>query len=45
LIIEKRNPTDVASFCVDAKPVSPTRFEFDATNYVPDKDLSVIFFQ
>jgi hypothetical protein len=45
LIIDSEKPEVVASFCGEARRTSPTRFEFEQDNYVPDRDLDIIFFQ
>lgn len=45
LEVEKRHPTDMVAFCpLDAKKVSPTRFEWTATDYTPDDRTGVLFF-
>lgn len=46
LTIEKKNTREFISVCLEGlKKVSPTRFEFAATNYVPAHDLSILFSQ
>jgi hypothetical protein len=45
LIIDKEKPDVVASFCANAKPTSPTRFEFEQDNFVPDRDLDIAMFE
>lgn len=45
LIIDKQRPGVIASFCGDAKQTSPTRFEFEQDNYVPDRDLAITLFE
>ena len=45
LVIEKPAPTDIVAFCpLDAKKVSPTRFEWTRMNHVPTRDIKVMFF-
>jgi hypothetical protein len=45
LIIDAEKPDVVASFCGKARRTSPTRFEFEEDNYVPDRDLDIVFFE
>lgn len=45
MIIDKEKPEAVAQFCVKARQISPTRYQFDAKNYVPDRDLDLVFFE
>lgn len=45
LIIDAEKPGVVTSMCGDAKPTSPTRFEFTAKDYVPDRDLNIVMFE
>jgi hypothetical protein len=45
LTIEKPSADDLAAFCpLEAKKVSPTRFEWHAKDFAPDKDLSAVFY-
>lgn len=45
LEVEKRHPTDFVAFCPqEAKKISPTRFEWTATDYTPDDRTGVLFF-
>jgi hypothetical protein len=45
LTVEKPNADDLAAFCpLEAKKVSPTRFEWQAKDFAPDKDLSAVFY-
>lgn len=45
LVVDKRHPTDMVAFCPpEAKKVSPTRFEWTATNYTPGDRTGVLFF-
>lgn len=45
LVVEKPSPRYLVAFCpLDAKKVSPTRFEWTRDNYVPAHDLKVMFF-
>jgi hypothetical protein len=45
LEVEKRHPTDLVAFCPqEAKKISPTRFEWTATNYTPGDATGVLFF-
>jgi hypothetical protein len=45
LSVEKPDENTLVAFCPsDAKKVSPTRFEWQAKDFVPKADLSVIFY-
>jgi len=45
LEVEKQHPTDMVAFCPqEAKKISPTRFEWTATNYTPGDRTGVLFF-
>lgn len=45
LEVEKQHPTDLVAFCPqEAKNISPTRFEWTATNYTPGDRTGVLFF-
>ncbi|MBN9243908.1 MAG: DUF4424 family protein [Mesorhizobium sp.] len=45
LEVEKRHPTDLVAFCPqEAKKISPTRFEWTATDYTPGTATGVLFF-
>lgn len=45
LSVEKPDAETLAAFCpVEAKKVSPTRFEWHAKDFAPKADLSVIFY-
>ncbi|MGE0240902.1 MAG: DUF4424 family protein [Parvibaculaceae bacterium] len=45
LSVEKPDDKTLAAFCPpEEKKVSPTRFEWHATDFVPEADLSVIFY-
>jgi hypothetical protein len=45
LTVEKQQPIDLVAFCPrDAKKVSPTRFEWTATNHTPGGETGVLFF-
>jgi hypothetical protein len=45
LTVEKPNADNLAAFCpLEAKKVSPTRFEWQAKDFTPDKDLSAVFY-
>lgn len=45
LEVDKHHPTDFVAFCPpDAKKISPTRFEWTATNYTPGDETGVLFF-
>jgi len=44
LIIEKGDPGDIVSYCPTVgRKISPTRFEWHTTNFVPKGTLSVLF--
>jgi hypothetical protein len=45
LIIDKEKPEAVAQFCLKARQTSPTHYQFDAKDYVPDRDLDLVFFE
>jgi Domain of unknown function (DUF4424) len=45
LVVDKESPENLVAFCPQsAKKISPTQFEWTATNFVPDRDLEVVFF-
>jgi hypothetical protein len=45
LVVDKQHPTDMVAFCPqEAKKISPTRFEWTATNYTPGDRTGVLFF-
>lgn len=45
LEVEKQHPTDMVAFCPpEAKKISPTRFEWTATDYTPGDRTGVLFF-
>ena len=45
LVVDKRHPTDMVAFCPpEARKISPTRFEWTATNYTPGSETGVLFF-
>jgi len=45
LVVDKGSPENLVAFCPQsAKKISPTQFEWSATNFVPDRDLEVVFF-
>ena len=45
LVVEKPAPTDIVAFCpLDAKKITPTRFEWTRMNHVPKGDIKVMFF-
>jgi len=44
LVVEKKFPDDLVSFCpLGAKKISPTEFEWKATNFEPRGEVSVLF--
>ncbi|GGD01868.1 DUF4424 family protein [Aureimonas glaciei] len=44
LIVDKGAPGNVVSLCRDGlKKTSPTTFTFEATDYVPERDLKILF--
>lgn len=44
LVIDKGAPGNVVSLCQnDIRKTGPTRFEFTATNYTPERDLHILF--
>ena len=45
LVVDKEKPENLVAFCpVDSKKISPTQFEWTATNFVPERDLEVVVF-
>lgn len=46
LVIDKRDPYWLISLCLDGiKKTGPTTFEWTATNFVPEKDLKILFLE
>ena len=45
LIVDIEKPEAIASFCGKFKRISPTRSEFEAENFVPDRDLDIAIFE
>nr|WP_321457881.1 DUF4424 family protein [uncultured Cohaesibacter sp.] len=44
LVIDKLKPKDLISLCINGiHKIAPTRFEFRAKNFVPDRDLDILF--
>ncbi|MEJ8573783.1 DUF4424 domain-containing protein [Microbaculum marinum] len=44
MIVDKKDPAWLVSLCLDGlKKTGPTQFEYEATDYVPQKDLSILF--
>jgi len=44
LVIDKVDPAWLVSLCIDGlRKIAPTQFEFTAKDYVPEKDLEVLF--
>jgi hypothetical protein len=45
LVVDKGHPNNLAAFCpANSKKISDTRFEWTATNFVPEKDIEVVIF-
>ena len=45
LVVDKEHPTDMVAFCpLDARKISPTRFEWTVANYTPGSRTGVLFF-
>jgi hypothetical protein len=45
LTVEKPNADDLAAFCpLEAKKVTPMRFEWHAKDFAPERDLSAVFY-
>lgn len=45
LVVEKASQRDLLAFCpAGAKKISPTRFEWNAVDFVPERDLNIMFF-
>lgn len=45
LVVDKERPKNLVAFCpVSSRKISETQFEWTATNFVPDRDLAVVFF-
>ena len=44
LVIDKENTKSLVSLCIDnIRKIGPTLFEFKAKNFVPDRDLDLLF--
>ena len=42
-VVDKGHTDDVVSFCADGvRQITPTEFEFSATNFIPKQDLNVL---
>jgi hypothetical protein len=45
LVVDKEKPENLVAFCpASSKKISPTQFEWIASNFVPDRDLDVVIF-
>jgi len=45
LVVDKEHPTDLVAFCpLEAKKISPTRFEWTATDYTHGDAVGALFF-
>jgi hypothetical protein len=45
LVVDKEKPDHLVAFCpLQSKKISPTQFEWTATNFSPDRDVEVVFF-
>jgi hypothetical protein len=45
LVVDKEKPSNLVAFCpLNSRKISDTRFEWTATNFVPDRDLAVVLF-
>jgi hypothetical protein len=45
LVVDKEKPDHLVAFCpLQSKKISPTQFEWTATNFAPDRDVEVVFF-
>ena len=45
LVVDKGKPNNFVAFCpANSKKISDTRFEWTATNFVPERDIDVVFF-
>ncbi|WP_449255725.1 DUF4424 family protein [Bosea sp. (in: a-proteobacteria)] len=45
LVVDKKRSTDLVAFCpLEAKKISPTTFEWTATDFSPDGQAGVLFF-
>ena len=45
VVVDKGKPDNLVAFCpASAKKIAPTRFEWTATNFTPERDLEVVFF-
>ncbi len=45
LVVDKEKPENLVAFCpASSKKISPTRFEWTAANFSPERDLEVVFF-
>jgi hypothetical protein len=44
LVVDKQRATDLVAFCpLTAKKISPTRFEWTATNYTPESEIGILY--
>ena len=45
LVVEKEKPDNLVAFCpLQSRKISPTQFEWTATDFVPERDIEVVFF-
>ncbi len=45
LVVDKARPNDLVAFCpANSNKIAPTQFEWKAANFLPDRDLQVVFF-
>ena len=45
LVVDKKDAADLVAFCpLEAKKISPTRFEWTTTNFTPGSQTGVLFF-
>jgi len=45
LVVDKEKATNLVAFCpLNAKRISETAFEWTATNFLPERDIEVVFF-
>lgn len=44
LVIDKEDPKALVSLCINGiRKIGPTRFEFTARNFVPKRELDILF--
>jgi hypothetical protein len=45
LVVDKEKATNLVAFCpLNSKKISDTAFEWTTTNFLPERDIEVVFF-